>query len=224
MASALTSSSSPRPRSIADLDRKLVLVGAVLKAQGHDPVADVRGPGGAGAGAGGGRGSGIARPRRQREADEDEDDDDVADGADSGSGSGSGGGGGGDSEAGGGEGRRSHHKRKAVGDGALGGGGGGGGYGSGSGRKAPRLTTSVGGGGAGGGIPASGPVAQSPLDVAIDPDEPTYCTCQQVSFGEMIACDNDACPIEWFHQSCVGFKSYEKLSTSLWYCPLCRGK
>ena len=197
MASALTSSSSPRPRSIADLDRKLVLVGAVLKAQGHDPVADVRGPGGAGAGAGGGRGSGIARPRRQRVADVDEDDDDVADGADSGSGSGSGGGGGG---------------------------GGSYGSGSGSGRKAPRLTTSVGGGGAGGGIPASGPVAQSPLDVAIDPDEPTYCTCQQVSFGEMIACDNDACPIEWFHQSCVGFKSYEKLSTSLWYCPLCRGK
>ena len=25
----------------------------------------------------------------------------------------------------------------------------------------------------------------------IDPDEPTYCLCQQVSFGEMIGCDND---------------------------------
>jgi hypothetical protein len=79
----------------------------------------------------------------------------------------------------------------------------------------------VGGGGAGGGIPASGPVAQSPLDIAIDPDEPTYCTCRQVSFGEMIACDNDACPIEWYHQSCVGFKPSEKFSKS-WFCPLCR--
>lgn len=25
----------------------------------------------------------------------------------------------------------------------------------------------------------------------IDPNEPTYCFCGQVSFGEMIACDND---------------------------------
>ena len=25
----------------------------------------------------------------------------------------------------------------------------------------------------------------------LDPDEPTYCHCQQVSFGEMIGCDND---------------------------------
>ena len=25
----------------------------------------------------------------------------------------------------------------------------------------------------------------------IDPDEPTYCLCDQVSFGEMIGCDNE---------------------------------
>ena len=25
----------------------------------------------------------------------------------------------------------------------------------------------------------------------LDPDEPTYCLCQQVSFGEMIGCDNE---------------------------------
>ena len=25
----------------------------------------------------------------------------------------------------------------------------------------------------------------------LDPDEPLYCHCQQVSFGEMIGCDND---------------------------------
>lgn len=25
----------------------------------------------------------------------------------------------------------------------------------------------------------------------IDPNEPTYCFCKQVAFGEMIACDND---------------------------------
>lgn len=25
----------------------------------------------------------------------------------------------------------------------------------------------------------------------LDPDEPTYCICNQVSYGEMVACDND---------------------------------
>jgi hypothetical protein len=37
-----------------------------------------------------------------------------------------------------------------------------------------------------------------------DEGEPRYCYCNQVSFGEMVACDNDACPREWFHLSCVG--------------------
>ncbi|KAJ9695670.1 hypothetical protein PVL29_010912 [Vitis rotundifolia] len=33
----------------------------------------------------------------------------------------------------------------------------------------------------------------TPLDVdqPIDPNEPTYCVCHQVSFGDMIACDNE---------------------------------
>lgn len=28
-------------------------------------------------------------------------------------------------------------------------------------------------------------------NLPIDPNEPLYCYCQQVSFGEMVACDND---------------------------------
>lgn len=28
------------------------------------------------------------------------------------------------------------------------------------------------------------------LDLPVDPNEPTYCICNQVSFGEMVACDN----------------------------------
>ncbi|KAJ3105919.1 Inhibitor of growth protein 5 [Phlyctochytrium bullatum] len=63
-------------------------------------------------------------------------------------------------------------------------------------------------------------------DMAIDPNEPRYCICQQVSFGEMIAvcfewllpfafilvtnvkpyiwqkCDGDNCEFEWFHYQC----------------------
>ena len=28
------------------------------------------------------------------------------------------------------------------------------------------------------------------VDMPVDPNEPTYCLCQQVSYGEMIGCDN----------------------------------
>uniref|UniRef100_A0A336NA97 Inhibitor of growth protein n=1 Tax=Culicoides sonorensis TaxID=179676 RepID=A0A336NA97_CULSO len=59
-----------------------------------------------------------------------------------------------------------------------------------------------------------------PQEEAIDPDEPTYCLCDQISFGEMILCDNDLCPIEWFHFSCVGLATKPK---GKWYCPNCRG-
>lgn len=31
-----------------------------------------------------------------------------------------------------------------------------------------------------------------------------YCFCNRVSYGEMIACDNPDCDIEWFHMDCVG--------------------
>jgi len=61
---------------------------------------------------------------------------------------------------------------------------------------------------------------KSPVDPPIDPDEPTYCLCQQVSYGEMIGCDNDACQIEWFHFNCVALTSKPK---GKWFCPKCRG-
>lgn len=50
--------------------------------------------------------------------------------------------------------------------------------------------------------------------------EPTYCVCHQVSYGDMICCDNDACEIEWFHFQCVSLASKPK---GKWYCPNCRG-
>jgi len=53
----------------------------------------------------------------------------------------------------------------------------------------------------------------------IDPHEPTYCLCGRVSFGEMIACDNDDCAKEWFHLECVGLTV---APVTKWYCPDCR--
>ena len=35
-------------------------------------------------------------------------------------------------------------------------------------------------------------------------DEPTYCYCNRPDKGKMIACDNPACPFEWFHVRCLG--------------------
>lgn len=55
----------------------------------------------------------------------------------------------------------------------------------------------------------------------IDPDEPTYCLCDQISYGEMIMCDNDLCPIEWFHFQCVQLTTKPK---GKWFCPKCRGE
>lgn len=58
------------------------------------------------------------------------------------------------------------------------------------------------------------------LDLPVDPNEPTYCFCNQVSYGEMIACDNPDCKIEWFHYGCVGIKERPK---GKWYCSNCIG-
>lgn len=33
--------------------------------------------------------------------------------------------------------------------------------------------------------------------------EPKYCYCNDVSYGEMVACDNEACAREWFHLKCA---------------------
>ncbi|KAI2794788.1 hypothetical protein POX_a01389 [Penicillium oxalicum] len=51
--------------------------------------------------------------------------------------------------------------------------------------------------------------------------EPRYCYCNEVSFGEMVACDNDNCPREWFHLSCVGMTKPPGKNVK-WYCNECK--
>ncbi|ORY82104.1 the Ing1 Phd finger in complex with A histone H3k4me3 peptide, partial [Protomyces lactucae-debilis] len=54
----------------------------------------------------------------------------------------------------------------------------------------------------------------------IDDDEPVYCYCNRVSFGKMLACENDACEGgEWFHFACLGLTGAPK---GKWYCDTCR--
>ncbi|KAI6713876.1 hypothetical protein JHW43_003633, partial [Diplocarpon mali] len=40
----------------------------------------------------------------------------------------------------------------------------------------------------------------------LEDDEPRYCYCDGVSYGEMVGCDSDTCEREWFHLECVGLK------------------
>ncbi|CAK1555789.1 unnamed protein product [Leptosia nina] len=63
-------------------------------------------------------------------------------------------------------------------------------------------------------------VIEEPMEEewAYDPNEPRYCICNQVSYGDMVACDNHDCPYEWFHYPCVGITAPPK---GKWYCPQC---
>lgn len=56
---------------------------------------------------------------------------------------------------------------------------------------------------------------------AIDPNEPVYCYCKQVSWGEMVACDGPNCSREWFHLACVNLTSPPE---GKWYCNDCKNK
>jgi hypothetical protein len=65
------------------------------------------------------------------------------------------------------------------------------------------------------------PVVAAAQNFVIDPNEPVYCLCRQIAYGEMIACDNEDCPVEWFHYACVNLS---KKPRSFWLCPECSRK
>ncbi|KAI0964169.1 hypothetical protein AcW1_010247 [Taiwanofungus camphoratus] len=55
-----------------------------------------------------------------------------------------------------------------------------------------------------------------------DPDDGrTYCFCDSVSYGDMIACDDANCEREWFHLPCIGLTVPPD---GTWYCEACRAK
>ncbi|KAI5789030.1 hypothetical protein EDC01DRAFT_658563 [Geopyxis carbonaria] len=55
-----------------------------------------------------------------------------------------------------------------------------------------------------------------------EPEEETYCTCNGISYGEMVACDGEDCKREWFHLDCVGLAQAPR-GKAKWYCNDCRG-
>ncbi|RDW68271.1 chromatin modification-related protein [Coleophoma crateriformis] len=60
-------------------------------------------------------------------------------------------------------------------------------------------------------------------DGEIDANEPTYCYCNGVSYGEMVACDGDGCEKEWFHLDCAGLKVAPK-GNAKWFCNDCTAR
>lgn len=61
----------------------------------------------------------------------------------------------------------------------------------------------------------TGSLQEDEMDVD-DPNEPRYCYCNRVSFGEMVGCDGEECKIEWFHLECVGLRSAPKNRKCHW--------
>jgi inhibitor of growth protein 3 len=53
---------------------------------------------------------------------------------------------------------------------------------------------------------------------ADDDDNAPYCFCRHPSFGEMVGCECDACPFQWFHFGCVGL---QRKPRGQWYCYAC---
>lgn len=45
-----------------------------------------------------------------------------------------------------------------------------------------------------------------------------YCICKDISYGDMIMCDNSRCETQWFHFVCVGLNAAPK---GKWFCPFC---
>jgi hypothetical protein len=51
--------------------------------------------------------------------------------------------------------------------------------------------------------------------------EELFCFCRRISYGDMVGCDNEKCPFEWFHFNCVGLTDKPK---GKWYCSHCTEK
>ena len=52
-------------------------------------------------------------------------------------------------------------------------------------------------------------------------EQDIWCYCRKGESGTMIVCDNQACPIQWFHAVCLHSK---KIPKGKWLCPECNRK
>lgn len=72
-------------------------------------------------------------------------------------------------------------------------------------------------------LPEEGPATLEYAGEEPSLDSTPYCYCQQPSdVDNMIGCDNEDCPHQWFHFACVGIEPGTKLPET-WYCDTCKG-
>ncbi|CAM9498900.1 unnamed protein product, partial [Pylaiella littoralis] len=79
-------------------------------------------------------------------------------------------------------------------------------------------------GGAAAGVGALGAVAGGVArgNELVSSNEPVYCVCRQIGWGDMIGCDNEDCEHgEWFHYHCVGLEMVDQKQLIFWLCPGC---
>lgn len=60
--------------------------------------------------------------------------------------------------------------------------------------------------------------SQEEEEEPVKDEEPRYCICNDVFYGEMIGCDDPKCKKEWYHLGCIGLKRAPKGD---WVCPEC---
>ena len=51
-------------------------------------------------------------------------------------------------------------------------------------------------------------------------DGPQFDYCREGEHGQMVGCDNEQYPYQWFHLDCLNLKAVPKSKT--WYCPECQ--
>jgi hypothetical protein len=63
-------------------------------------------------------------------------------------------------------------------------------------------------------------IAREPPSAVPSVNEEHYCFCRGAMMGNMVNCENPACPFQWFHLECVGLRSIPPTS-ECWICPHC---
>ncbi|KIK60865.1 hypothetical protein GYMLUDRAFT_167361 [Collybiopsis luxurians FD-317 M1] len=62
------------------------------------------------------------------------------------------------------------------------------------------------------------PNAENEVGKEVDDDIKVYCFCHRPSFGDMIACDEPTCKVEWYHLACIGLAVAPE---GVWICDIC---
>lgn len=65
--------------------------------------------------------------------------------------------------------------------------------------------------------------AHQPATTSDTTQDTTYCFCNSVSSGRMLACDGSDCKKEWFHFECLGIEEAPPEEEE-WFCEECREK